>query len=91
MAITPDWSTLTFSVPQADLTLVTGSLYINKSRYWVLNNNRRSVDVINCRRVPAFQNVDRDCITATKINPHIIRVISKFNVTKIVGYISCSF
>lgn len=27
MAITTDWSTLTFSVPQADLTLITGTLY----------------------------------------------------------------
>lgn len=27
MAITPDWNTLTFSVPQGDLTLVTGTLY----------------------------------------------------------------
>ena len=27
MAITIDWSTLTFSVPQADLTLITGTLY----------------------------------------------------------------
>ncbi len=27
MAITTDWSTLTFFVPQADLTLITGSLY----------------------------------------------------------------
>lgn len=27
MAITTDWSTLTFSVPQADLTLISGTLY----------------------------------------------------------------
>jgi len=27
MAITPDWATLTFTVPQADLTLVSGTLY----------------------------------------------------------------
>ena len=27
MAITPDWATKTFSVPQADLTLISGTLY----------------------------------------------------------------
>ena len=27
MAITTDWNTLTFSVPQGDLTLITGTLY----------------------------------------------------------------
>lgn len=35
MAITTDWSTLTFTVPQGDLTLVSGSLYeMNTETYF---------------------------------------------------------
>ena len=40
MAITPDWATKTFSVPQGDLTLVSGTLYeMNTESYFRSNIN----------------------------------------------------